>query len=372
MRTENRRICLLVDNFAGHDIAYEPTNIQLEFFEPNLTPFVQPLDAGIIRCFKAHYRQAFCKRALDLDELGERDIYKINLLEGILMARDAWDAITPETITNCWDHTGIQRAPLSKIIIPRCANPTYPANPITTSPTSQDMSRGWQIVEEFATTDMSLPEAEKQLHVYFGDAYDDMKWHHVLDAVMAAEDDSAKALDAITQIRHTSVPHTPSPATNSFVARLASTSQCETLENMLMESVKELKHRNRIFGEPFTIDELVDSVAELEIGESSHSFEGSEEDVVTQVVDKVCYEEGVKNGEIVEIDSDSDDEEEEEEISTAEIIQMCKKLEQVSLGTAAENAYHVSQGLRAFRMQLQRIQNANAKQVTLETFWKKP
>jgi len=61
-----------------------------------------------------------------------------------------------------------------------------------------------------------------------------------------------------------------------------------------MESVKELKHRNRIFGEPFTINELVDLVAELEIGESSHSFEGSEEDVVTQVVDKVYYEEGVK------------------------------------------------------------------------------
>ena len=88
-------------------IAYQPTNIELIYFEPNLTPYVQPLDAGIIRCFKAHYRKAFCARAIDMDDAGEEDIYKINLLEVMLMARQAWDAVSPETIANCWRHTGI-------------------------------------------------------------------------------------------------------------------------------------------------------------------------------------------------------------------------------------------------------------------------
>jgi hypothetical protein len=74
-----------------------------------MTSFVQPLDAGIIRCFKAHYRRAFCERAIELDEAGEDNIYKINLLEGMLMAKAAWDAVTPETIENCWNHTCIQR-----------------------------------------------------------------------------------------------------------------------------------------------------------------------------------------------------------------------------------------------------------------------
>jgi hypothetical protein len=54
MRRENRFIVLTADNFSGHAITYNPTNIQLEFFEPNLTSYVQPCDAGIIRCFKAH------------------------------------------------------------------------------------------------------------------------------------------------------------------------------------------------------------------------------------------------------------------------------------------------------------------------------
>jgi len=108
MRRESRHVCLFLDNFSGHTISYEPTNVRLEFFEPNMTSFVQPCDAGIIRCFKALYRRNFCIRALDLDEAGERDIYKNNLLEGMTMARIAWNSVSSSTIKHCWDHTQIQ------------------------------------------------------------------------------------------------------------------------------------------------------------------------------------------------------------------------------------------------------------------------
>jgi hypothetical protein len=107
MKAEKRKVRLTVDNFAGHAIAYKPTNVVLEFFEPNMTSFVQPLDAGIIRCFKAHYHNAMCMRALDLDEAGEEDIYKLDILEAMVMVRDAWKKVLPETIANCWKHTGI-------------------------------------------------------------------------------------------------------------------------------------------------------------------------------------------------------------------------------------------------------------------------
>lgn len=106
-KSQNWHIALTIDNFSGHEISYKPTNIELIYFEPNLTPYVQPLDAGIIRCVKAHHRKAFCLCAVELDDAGEDDIYKINLLEVMLMVRDAWDAVTPETIRNCWKHTKI-------------------------------------------------------------------------------------------------------------------------------------------------------------------------------------------------------------------------------------------------------------------------
>jgi hypothetical protein len=111
MRREKRHICLLVDNFSAHCAvtrSYEPTNIKLEFFEPNLTAFVQPCDAGIIQCFKALYRRSLCSRALDLDDAGEREIYKINLLEAMTMAKTAWDKVSSETIEHCWGHSQIE------------------------------------------------------------------------------------------------------------------------------------------------------------------------------------------------------------------------------------------------------------------------
>jgi hypothetical protein len=149
MRSQGRHICLLIDNFSSHSITYEPKNIHLEFFEPNLTSFVQPLDAGVIRCFKAHYRCAFCIRALDLDEAGECDIYKINLLEGMMMAREAWNAVEPSTIKNCWDHT-------DKIPPPATASTASSSGGNLHSP-------AWDIICEFATTDMIFPHAEDRL-----------------------------------------------------------------------------------------------------------------------------------------------------------------------------------------------------------------
>ena len=108
MIQEGRRICLLIDNFSGHFIAYEPHNIHIEYFKPNMTSHIQPLNAGVIRCFKARYHQGVCMRAMELDEANETEIYNLNLLEAMCLANEAWDTITPSTISHCWNHTGIQ------------------------------------------------------------------------------------------------------------------------------------------------------------------------------------------------------------------------------------------------------------------------
>jgi DDE superfamily endonuclease len=111
MRSEGRFIALTLDNFSGHAISYQPKNILIIFFEPNMTPYVQPLDAGIIRCFKAHYRQAFCLRAIEQDEAGKENVYQMDLLEAMLLAKKSWDAVSPQTIAHCWNHTKIQPNP---------------------------------------------------------------------------------------------------------------------------------------------------------------------------------------------------------------------------------------------------------------------
>jgi hypothetical protein len=109
MRLQNRNVCLVMDNYPGHRITYRPTHVRIEVFEQ---PVLQPLDAGIIRCFKAHYQRAFFQRALDLDNAEELDIYKISLHEAMLMAKEAWDAILSTTIERCWTCTHIQQDPV--------------------------------------------------------------------------------------------------------------------------------------------------------------------------------------------------------------------------------------------------------------------
>ncbi|MBW0562775.1 hypothetical protein O181_102490 [Austropuccinia psidii MF-1] len=56
LREKQHKVLFLLDNFKGHEIPPEGvSNINVVFFLPNLTPYVQPLDAGIIRTSKAGY-----------------------------------------------------------------------------------------------------------------------------------------------------------------------------------------------------------------------------------------------------------------------------------------------------------------------------
>src|SRR5258706_12078774 len=99
---------------------------------------IQPLDAGIIRSFKAHYQRLFCLHAIWQDDIEEQDIYKTNLLEAMRMAERAWKSVSLTTIKNCWNHTKIQR-PRLPIITLRPPRPPMPAN----------LAAGWDLVVEF-------------------------------------------------------------------------------------------------------------------------------------------------------------------------------------------------------------------------------
>jgi hypothetical protein len=206
MHQQNHYICLTLDNFSGHRITYQLTNVHIEFFEPNLTAFIQPLDAGIICCFKAHYHQGLCQHALDLNDVGKQDIYNIILLKAMLMANEAWDSISSATVEHCWNHTRIQCPPIT-ICLPH------------TQQKHVDPSKAaaWTILEEFATMDMGLPEAEKALKDCLGDQYVDKEWRPALDAVMAAENDTDLVLENVKKLQLTSgldsptTPTSPSP-----------------------------------------------------------------------------------------------------------------------------------------------------------------
>ena len=81
-RSEDRKILLLVDNAPSHtansfedeetssaeDELPKFSNITVEYLPPNTTAHIQPMDAGIIKSFKAKYKHFYCRHVLELFE----------------------------------------------------------------------------------------------------------------------------------------------------------------------------------------------------------------------------------------------------------------------------------------------------------------
>lgn len=344
-----------MDNFAGHKISYEPTNIQIEYFEPNLTSFVQPLDAGIIRNLKAIYRRMFCERALDLDDADEPDVFKINLLEAMLQTKEAWASVKAESIANCWRHTGTQRDPLV-LKLPK----KQPA--VKDSLKLEEKSRA--LLKVFITSDMTLPQAEDSLSKLIGPDYVPEVWQPVFDAILEAENDVDTALDNLALFERL-----PISASSDFdlPSQFAESRESENLESVLMGMLKELKSRNRVHGKLLTFDELVSPLEEVvAVTDPDAPDFAVDEDAL---IKHIQYEKAVQEGRIIEIESDDEEDVDEPIMKNEEILRACAALEASVLHTDAPSGYHLIGALRKFRAELNRTNQAAKKQTTLDGIW---
>ena len=330
MRGQNRKVCLHLDNFSGHYISYEPTNVKLIYFKPNLTAWVQPLDAGIIRCFKAHYRRRFCEEALKRDVSGEADIYSINLLQAMHMARDAWEDVTPEMIKNCWKHADIRRDPII-LRIPQSLT-----------------QRGWNVIHKFAdsSSGMTLPQAEELLKKIFSNQYNDADWRPALKIVTETEpdEDVYSLINALQENSHTKhKPFVPDEYTE-VAAKVTS-------------SIKELERRNRIFEGAPSADAYIEPELEREVEVVPIRTED-------ELVAEVLREQAIERGEVVEVDDD-ESEEDEPSMTTKEILSSIGKLRKALL-SRGELCVRTANMLAQAQDEVMRQDFRSAKQTTLD------
>jgi hypothetical protein len=210
---------------------------------------------------------------------------------------------------------------------------------------------------------MTLPQAEDALKTYFGEKYDDQAWRPALDAVLAAENDVSATLEAIKKLKSASSQCTTA-VTPKNTPTLANTTQCRRLEEDVLESIRELQGRKRVFGIAPTLDKFIEPTEEKEVGEGMR-FEGDDE-----IVTEVHREGAVKRGEVIEVDSDDEaDNGDDEGMTNAEMMSLCQRLEKASILSSAECALDVSTVLRRFRAQLLKIGLETAKQTKLTSFW---
>ena len=157
MCRQGRKILLFLDNARCHPQEdLQLTNITLKFFPPNCTSCLQPLDLGIIRCFKAHYRKQLLRYVLAKMEDDQSSVSEIAKCVTALNAVDwiarAWNEVKENTIQHCFSATGLNTSEDAECLIP---DEEAELQPLLESGPFVECSVG-----DFITADDNLPSCE--------------------------------------------------------------------------------------------------------------------------------------------------------------------------------------------------------------------
>ena len=105
-RMERRKIALLIDSCPANPSVSDLPNVQLVFLPPNTTSVLQPMDQSLFRSIKAHYWRRVARwlcRALDKT----KTLPKMSILQAMKILVSSWEAVSAQTIFNCFRKTGI-------------------------------------------------------------------------------------------------------------------------------------------------------------------------------------------------------------------------------------------------------------------------
>ena len=105
---QKRKVLFFVDNCTAHPDFSGLSAIKLIFLPPNTTSKLQPMDQGIIKNLKVHYRKNMLLRYVAAVD-GKQE-FSINLLDAIHMLSTAWKSVLPQTVSRCFSHAGFEHS----------------------------------------------------------------------------------------------------------------------------------------------------------------------------------------------------------------------------------------------------------------------
>lgn len=107
-----RKVCLLIDQISAHGAgilflhSIRPeglANTKIISLPTSITSVGQPLNLGIIRSWKAHYRKRWLAYMCDEYDANRDPMKSMNVLKAIRWVVEAWEGdVTPTTIRECW------------------------------------------------------------------------------------------------------------------------------------------------------------------------------------------------------------------------------------------------------------------------------
>ena len=109
VKKQKRHILLFLDNAPVHPPDVQLDNIKLKFFPPNTTSRIQPMDQGIIRAFKAHYRRYLVKHIIaNISTAVTAADVTVTALDAVYWIDSAWEAVTAATIQKVFRLAGFE------------------------------------------------------------------------------------------------------------------------------------------------------------------------------------------------------------------------------------------------------------------------
>jgi hypothetical protein len=108
MIRQDRKIALLVDNCSSHP-AGDRSNVTVFFLPPNTTSLLQPMDGGIIKAFKDHFRRKMNWNFIqNMVSFKSAPAYgkSIDVLQASTWAVQAFKSLSNSTFQNCFSHCG--------------------------------------------------------------------------------------------------------------------------------------------------------------------------------------------------------------------------------------------------------------------------
>jgi hypothetical protein len=112
---------MFIDNCRAHPVNLSFSNVKIIILPENTTSVLQPMDAGIIKCFKGYYRiraARFLIKWTEQNQFGDKlEQNAIQFNQPIDMAVSLWGDVTSKTISNCFRHCGFYRPKCSIEVI---------------------------------------------------------------------------------------------------------------------------------------------------------------------------------------------------------------------------------------------------------------
>ena len=96
----------MIDNCPAHPQIDNLKAIKLYLLTPKTTSKIQPMDQGVIRSLEARYHKNVVRKIIQSLEK-KKTLPKTLLLQGMQMLMSAWNALSTQTIVNCFQKSGI-------------------------------------------------------------------------------------------------------------------------------------------------------------------------------------------------------------------------------------------------------------------------